>query len=415
MLYLKQERINNIMLRIAKELSLKNLKKNKFRTTLMIILISFLSISLFLGMVIITSLRNGINNYKDRLGADVIVVPYEATTKSTVDDILLQGISGNYYVSSAYYNKVKKIDGVEKISAQFYLTSAKAACCSSRVQIIGFDPETDFSIQPWIEKSYSKTIGDDDIVVGSNINVTESMKIKFYGDDYNVVAQLAKTGTGLDSAVYCNINTIKKMAETSNALEYNEELADIDIENSVSAIFIKVKDGYDATDVAAKINSSVKGIKAQSSTAMVSNVSSGLDGISTIIGVLLAVIWVLVSIILVVTFVLMTYERKKEFAILRSIGASRSMLAKIISLESVMLSGVSSLIGIFITALALIPISFNLNTLFNLPFVFPDIPIIILYAFITLIATVLICFLTSLKSSYDISKNDAAILIREDA
>ena len=405
-----------MMFKLIKALSFKNLKKKKLRTAMLVTLISFLSASLFLGAVTINSLQNGIDSYEARLGADVIVVPYEATTKSTIDDILLEGISGNYYVNEAYYKKiVNNVDGIEKSSKQFYLTSAKASCCSSRLQIIGFDPETDFSIQPWIEKTYNKNIGDDDVIVGSNVNVPSSLKIKFYGQSYNIVAQLAKTGTGLDSAVYTNITTVKKMAETSDAATYNKELEDVDIEKSMSAIFIKVKDGYSSDDVAARINSLVKGVKAKSSASMVSNISSGLNGVSTVIGVLIGVVWFLACIILIITFVLICNERKKEFAILRTFGASRNMLAKIITSEALILSGGSSLIGVVIGAIALIPLSSSLSNMFNLPFLMPSIPLIILFAVLTILVTILVCFLSSLRSAYSISKDDAAILIREDA
>ena len=235
-------------------LAFKNLKRKPLRTFLMTLLISLLSITLFIGSIIVLSLQNGLNNYKERLGADVIAVPYEATTKSSVDDILLQGITGNYYMDIQRYEKIKTIEGVEVASAQFFLTSAKASCCSSRVQIIGFDPETDFVIKPWIENSYSKTISDDDLVVGASISVPENRLLKFYGNNYNVVAQLAKTGTGLDNAVYTTMTTIKKMASSSSAITNNLELSEVDIENSVSAVFVKVKNGYTADDVAYKIN-----------------------------------------------------------------------------------------------------------------------------------------------------------------
>ena len=278
-----------------------------------------------------------------------------------------------------------------------------------------FDPETDFSIQPWIEKTYNKNIGDDDVIVGSNVNVPNSLKIKFYGQSYNIVAQLAKTGTGLDSAVYTNITTVKKMAETSDAATYNKELEGVDIEKSMSAIFIKVKDGYSSDDVAARINSLVKGVKAKSSASMVSNISSGLNGVSTVIGVLIGVVWFLACIILIITFVLISNERKKEFAILRTFGASRNMLAKIITSEAFILSGGSSLIGVVIGAIALIPLSSSLSNMFNLPFLMPSIPLIILFAVLTIVVTILVCFLSSLRSAYSISKDDAAILIREDA
>ena len=97
----------------------------------------------------------------------------------------------------------------------FYLASASAGCCSIPVQIIGFEPETDFLIQPWISRSYSGTVGDGDVIVGSDISVPLNHQLRFYDTDCNVVAQLDRTGTGLDTAVYANMNTIKQMMKST--------------------------------------------------------------------------------------------------------------------------------------------------------------------------------------------------------
>lgn len=401
--------------RLIKNVSLKNIQRNPFRSFLMVLLITFISFTLFAGIIVVRSLQTGLDNYKDRLGADVIVAPYEATTKGSFDDILLQGITGNYYMNNAYYNKISKIAGIEKISAQFYLTSAKASCCSVRVQIIGFDPATDFTIKPWIEKSYQKEINDGDIIVGYNITTPEDREITFYGKTYTVVGELARTGTGLDSAVYANINTVKEMAETSHALEYNSELEGIDVTNSVSSVFIKVSDGYTPDDVAARINNSVKGIKAESSASMVTNIGSGLNNVSIVIGILITVVWVLAVIILIISFMMISNERKKEFAILRCLGTSRNTLSMLISIEAIIIALLGSLIGVGIGSLALIPISSSIETLFNLPFMLPSIVSIIIFSLITIISTILVCFISTLKASYDISKNETGLLLREDA
>ena len=81
--------------RLIKNVSLKNIQRNPFRSFLMVLLITFISFTLFAGIIVVRSLQTGLDNYKDRLGADVIVAPYEATTKGSFDDILLLGITGN--------------------------------------------------------------------------------------------------------------------------------------------------------------------------------------------------------------------------------------------------------------------------------------------------------------------------------
>ena len=50
-------------------------------------------------------------------------------------------------------DQVKKTDGIDKISPQLYIASLDAACCSVPVQIVAFEPESDFIVQPWMSGS----------------------------------------------------------------------------------------------------------------------------------------------------------------------------------------------------------------------------------------------------------------------
>lgn len=161
--------------------SVKNIKRKPLRSALLSALVLLIAFTVFSGAFVIISLQRGLAVYRARLGADIVVVPSSATGHGSVDDVLLQGITGNYYMSGDICEKLAATEGVEAVTKQFFLTSAKASCCSSRVQIIGFDPDTDFSIMPWIAESHSGTVQDGDVVVGAKIGVPESGRITFYG------------------------------------------------------------------------------------------------------------------------------------------------------------------------------------------------------------------------------------------
>ena len=239
----------------ASGISIKNIKRKPFRATLLFALVLLIAFSLFSGAFVIISLRNGLECYQSRLGADIVVTPSSARGHGSVDDILLSGITGNYYMSGKDFEKVASTEGIASITRQFFLTSAKASCCSARVQIIGFDPKTDFSIQPWISESYTNEIEDGDVVVGSEINGYDSGLITFYGQEYRIAARLEKTGTGLDNAIYTNMTTVRQMAKNAANLLETSPFQDVDIETATSAVLIKVAEGYSIEDVADDINS----------------------------------------------------------------------------------------------------------------------------------------------------------------
>ncbi|MBR1937887.1 MAG: FtsX-like permease family protein [Spirochaetales bacterium] len=392
----------------------RNLRYRLTRTVALASLIMVLSFTLFSGGYVLISLKQGLESYGTRLGADVIVVPSSSAGHGTVDDILLQGITGNYYISSKDIDKVLSTRGIEKATKQFYLTSAKASCCSLRVQIIGFDPETDFSIMPWVKKSYSDVIRDGDLVVGSRLNVPENRKISFYGKTYTVVAQLLETGTGLDNAVYTNMNTIRQMARDASNLLERAPFKGLDIDKAASAILIKVKDGHSVQDVADDINIHITKIKATSSRSMIHNIASGLRSISSITGVLILAVWFFALVILVIVFTMLSNERKREFALLRTIGVSRKILVSIMAYETAIIAIAGSLLGIIVALPVTFIIKVSIQDALSLPFLTPGLVTMLLLGVFAFVLSVLTCMITSSISAGRLSKNETSLLLREE-
>ncbi|MBR1533271.1 MAG: ABC transporter permease, partial [Ruminococcus sp.] len=239
-----------------------NLIRRPARSIALLCLAAFLAISAFGGSLAVMSLRNGVDQLEARLGADIIVVPYEAATKGAYESVILQGNPGAFYMNNSVLSEIEdEIEGVKKLSAQYFLVSAKAGCCSVKVQIIGFDPKTDFSVTPWIERSYGKELSDGDVIVGALVEVSTGDDIKLFDRKVNVVGQLERTGTELDTAIYCNVNTIKDLmqaAKVKQLVDYNGA----DPDKVISSVLIKVKDDYDIDDVTGDINLHIRGVKA---------------------------------------------------------------------------------------------------------------------------------------------------------
>ena len=398
-----------------KNLSVKNLKRKPGRSAALILLAAFLSLSIFAGSVVVTSLRNGLDSYEARLGADIVAVPYEATTKKELEAILLQGIPGYFYMDGQYLDKIRATEGVAAASPQFYLATASAGCCSVAVQIIGFDPLTDFSIQPWIAKSYSGTLGDGDVIVGSDITLNKNMTLKFYNTPVTIVAQLEKTGTGLDSAIYANMNTIQQMMKNAQELGF-KNFDGVNADRVISSVMIKVADGYSIEDVTGDLNiHSRRQFVATQSKSMISSIASGLGGVSRMIGILTIMIWLLALVILVIAFAMIANERKKEFAVLRVMGASRKSLSRLMLTESAMVSAVGAVIGIVIAALLVFAFSGVISEKLQLPYLLPGAGKIALLAIGSLLLAILAGSLTSAIAVRRIAKSDTGLILREGA
>ena len=401
-------------MKFIRELSLRNLKRKPTRTVALILLTAFLSAAVFGGSMVILSLRKGLKSYEARLGADVVVVPYEASTKNRFESILLQGVPGYFYMDEAYYEKIKTVEGVGQTSPQFFLASTSSGCCSVAVQIIGFDPETDFTIQPWIRENYSDSVGDYELVVGNDISIPTDRKLTFYNTECTVVAQLEKTGTGLDTAVYTNMNTIKAMMKNAQDLGFHY-FDDIDPERAVSAVMVKAADGYDNEKVKNNINIKVRHVVAEMSQSMVAGISSGLGGVSEVITILMVLVWVLGLAILLIAFMMIANERVKEFAVLRVVGASKRMLTGMLRTESLIIGFVGSLSGVIVGGLIVIPFSGVIRSALDMPYLQPSFAAAALTALAAIVITVATTGAASALSARRLTENETALVLREDA
>ena len=131
-----------------KELPLRNLFHKPLRTAALFVLTFFLAFTIFSGSAVIWSLQNGLDRLESRLGADVIVVPNKAKQKIDPKNLILNGTPGYFYMDKEKINLIEHVEGVDKVSPQIFLASLSASCCSIPVQIIGFDPGSDFIVQP---------------------------------------------------------------------------------------------------------------------------------------------------------------------------------------------------------------------------------------------------------------------------
>ena len=401
-------------MKFERQLARRNLSRRPVRTAALILLAAFLSFSVFAGSMIVLSLQNGLESYESRLGADIVVVPYEARSHGTLESILLQGIPGYFYMDETYLDQVRAISGVESASPQFYLASASAGCCSVAVQIIGFDPDTDFSIQPWIRESYSRDLGDGDVIVGSGITVPKNRILRFYNQDCRVVASLDQTGTGLDTAVYANMNTIQALMAGSQT-EGFDYFGGADPKRTISSIMVKVKDGCSIESVANDINIHVRHVEATQAKTMVSSIAGGLTNVSRIIGGLTAMIWALAIVILILAFVMISHERTREFAILRVMGASQRMLSGLLRWEAAFISLVGAVLGVAVGALVVFPFSSLIRGKLDLPYLMPGSGVVLGLLVGSVVLAVAAGSLTSAISAYRISRIDTGLILREGA
>jgi len=392
-------------------LSVKNLTRRPGRTLALTLLTAFLALAVFGGSVVVLSLRSGLNSLEARLGADIILVPSEAQSKVSFQNMFLQGTTGAFYMDASVLDEAMEVEGVEKAAPQTFLASLKADCCSIKIQVIGIDPQRDFTVQPWIAHSLTRALGDMDVAVGCKVEADVGEIIRIYDQRCKVVARLEATGTGLDTAVYCNMDTMNTLLQAAEAMGVSHRIESGD--QVISAVYVKVRDGYDIGSVNSKLTGHLRKVTAVRTRSMITGVSDSLAGVSRTVTILIAAVWVLALIILLLAFALIIRERNREFAVLRLVGASRSMLARMVLLESALCGLLGGLIGTGLAALLLFPFAQLIESALKLPYLMPQVGTVLLLAAGTILLSALVAALSSVMAAHRLSRVDPGITLRE--
>ena len=392
-------------------LAFNNLIRRPGRTLALALLSAFLSLAVFGGSVMVLSLRSGLHSLEARLGADIIVVPSQAQSKVSFQNMFLQGTTGAFYMNASALDQALEVEGVEKAAPQTFLASLKADCCSIKIQVIGIDPELDFTVQPWIARSLSRGLGDMDVAVGCKVEAEVGEIIRIYDQRCKVVARLEATGTGLDTAVYCNMETMNALLAAAEAKGVSHKIESGD--EVISAIYVKVKDGCDIDKVNSRLNGHIRKVTAVRTRSMITGVSDSLSGISRTITLLIAAVWGLALIILLLISVLIIRERVREFAVLRLVGASRGMLGRMVLTESSLCGLLGGIIGVGAAALLLFPFAQLIESALQLPYLMPSAAVILLLALGTVLLAVAVSALSSMIAAYRLSRVDPGTTLRE--
>ncbi|MFC2741380.1 MAG: FtsX-like permease family protein, partial [Selenomonas sp.] len=186
-----------------------------------------------------------------------------------------------------------------------------------------------------------------------------------------VVGRLSPTGTGMDTAVYANMETIRAMMKNAAELDF-ASFQGVDPEQAISAVLVKTAPDFSPEAVAQAISAAYSDLAARPAHGMVRSVEAGLGGVTGTVGVLLFVVWLLCIGLLALAFRLVFAERRGEFAVLLISGARRGVLARIVLAEALIVSSLGAAGGVLAGAFVLLPFAALLKDSFARPYLLPD-------------------------------------------
>lgn len=385
-----------------------NFWSHPVRSLGLVILTAIASATLLSSVLFSKSLDTGFEQLSSRMGADVLIVPYGGEAQN--QSILLQGDLSHRSLPREVLEFTRKLPGVSVASPQFFFTTLSASCCDKKVNIIGFDPKTDFTIKPWIRKTYKNDFKPGSVIAGSDIQIEKGGKIKFFDKEFIVVGTLEPLGNKLDQAIFADIETIELLRKAAAQKGYN-----FISEGEPSAILANLEKGADFEQISQKIHEQFDDLQVISRRNMFDSVIATAKSFKIAVWTVAGLFLFIVIAVIYIAFSVSTNERKREFATLLIIGATRKKLANIVLGESFLVSASGAIAGTLFGAVGVISFRFLIQEKLLIPFTLPNVSTI----FLTIVGALLIPAISGIGASYHIAKKvgkiDVYTALKEDA
>ncbi len=388
---------------------IRNISKRPYRSFCLMLAAVIGSYALFVGLALKASLNNGIGRMQERMGADLMIVPESSEIEAR--NILLTGEPEFFYMDASVVNAAADIEGVECSTSQFFFTSLSSECCSTRVQLIAFDPSTDFVIEPWIDERVTEDVSGGSVIIGSEVTPLSNGKVKFYGSEYNVAAKLGETATGLDHSVFMSRDTMHELLNDAKDKGY-QFLNPEDDGSYVSTVLLRLEDDADVTGIEKQIYGKAEGIKFIETDKLISDVSVRLGSVENIINITLTVLLIFSFLTMILFFSVIFHERKKEFAVLRILGTSSRRICLLALTEGITIGAAGGAAGLIFGILTVFPFNNYIENSMDVPYLMPAVSSVILYGLAGVLVTTLFGSLSSFLSTLSLTHAETYYTMR---
>ncbi len=324
------------------ELIFANLRTRPFRTMISIIGVSLgvILVTLFTGLA--RGLSNDMAKRASNWKAEIVFTRPGSMTLS----------SSNANVNTKYAEKLLEIEGVQSTVPVYRYIAANTKERWGVQQIDGIDWKP-FAEMNGMEISQGRApIADDEVIIDER-----HMRDRKYllGDSLETLGKKYKIVGVFSPPSGARIKM--SLEAMQNALQ---------TQNKCTFILVKLKDGANVATVAQRINQALPGNKINLTRDLIIDSQDRIPGLATFLRVLVGLgafvstIFVLLSMYTTIT------ERRKEIGILKSLGASKSFVVKVIEGEALLI-GIS---GIALGFLVSFAASYLIEMIFGIPFEF---------------------------------------------
>jgi putative ABC transport system permease protein len=277
--------------------------------------------------------------------------------------------------------------------------------------MVAYDPETDFTVQPWLDRQLDGGLNEGEVVGGSFISATEGEdNIRLYGYLALLRGTIKPTGTGLDQTLFFTLDTARAIAQASQT---QAEKPLVIPEGKISAALLKVRPGTDLHDVSMEVVRTVPGVVPIKSGDLFQSSRKQLESLLKSLVAMMALIWPLAIVLIGMVYLMAANERRRELGMLRALGATRRFICTSLLTEAALLAFCGATVGALLSVMAIYLFRRLIVATLGVPFLLPSPGPLLLQLVLGLLLAMASVFIAALLPALKVSGQDPAIAMRE--
>ncbi len=323
-------------------LPFRNMRAHPVRSIILLLLSLTQAACMLGGLGLMIFIRQEMAAAESRLGADILIYPSAAMSRISSKTLLMQGSPVEVWKDRSMLSRMKDCDGIQQLAYQLYIRDTAK---EKPVWIVGYEPEQDFVISPWVQEGSSQNLPDGALLIGCNVELTDG-RVNLFKQLWPVGARLAETDSELDEMVFANPETFRLLIEAAGAAGITD-YASIDPSCDYSVALLRVRERKNLDSITSWLNTYIRKVKAVHSEETLSETASGVHSQIGLVSAVSVASWAVLLLALGITQSMMMKERRKELYILYSVGASCSVVKKIMLKEALVIHGTGAALGVF--------------------------------------------------------------------
>jgi putative ABC transport system permease protein len=290
-----------------------------------------------------------------RMGADILVAApqYSVFYKYVGPEntaAIVKVESSTLRINARTIDTAASVEGVAKTSPQLYVATLNLPeLSSSPVDIFGFDPATDFTIQPWLQQPLDSPFKPGEVIIGETISGPVSSQISVKGHPYTIAGRLAPTHTAVDTTIFLRMDDAYALAAADGIVPPSAPRI---IPGDINGVLVKVKPGADPAMVQARIKAPNAALTVLGRHFTLDPVSKDIQGLPNLLNMITAVVVLAAFPLIALIAAMVAHERQREIGLLKAMGAQRKVIFFLVITESLILATIGGIAGVGISLIA---------------------------------------------------------------